>query len=141
MYIEERKQNIVSDTSLVAKINGEIQDGYEKELLDTNDISDGNHTFGELYDHRAVLFMMLCKCFRRLAWKSKYHSDGTMFDNMFIVGIDTPKGQVTYHYYKDLYWDDFDVTELERAPEWDGHSSTDVLDRLISLEKLITGQF
>lgn len=141
MYIEERKQNIVSDTSLVAKINGEIQDGYEKELLDTNDISDGNHTFGELYDHRAVLFMMLCKCFRRLAWKSKYHSDGTMFDNMFIVGIDTPKGQATYHYYKDLYWDDFDVTELERAPEWDGHSSTDVLDRLISLEKLITGQF
>jgi hypothetical protein len=29
--------------------------------MDTNRISDGYHTFGELYDHRIQLFIALCK--------------------------------------------------------------------------------
>ena len=53
-----------------------------------------------------------------------------MFDGMFIVGIETPDGQATYHYDLDPYWDMFDCRELERAPEWDGHTPADAIERI-----------
>ena len=61
------------------------------------------------------------------------HHDGTMYDGMFIVGIETPKGQATYHYDIDPYWDMFDCKELDRAPEWDGHSPADAIERIATL--------
>lgn len=102
--------------------------------LDTGDLSDGYHTFNELYYHRMCLFSIIVKQHKDLAWKSKLHSDGTMFDNYFIVGIDTPNGQATYHYHVD-HWGMFDCVELPNAPEWDGHTADDVLKRLLSLTK------
>ena len=66
-----------------------------------------------------------------ISWKSKEHSDDSMFPGYFIVGITTPQGQYTYH-YKLEHWDFFRVPELERAPEWDGHTSNDV-QRLLSV--------
>lgn len=102
---------------------------------DKLECSDGYHTFNELYYHRMCLFSIIVKQHKDLAWKSKLHSDGTMFDNYFIVGIDTPNGQATYHYHID-HWDMFDCVELPNAPEWDGHTADDVLNRLLSLTKL-----
>ena len=98
--------------------------------------SDGYHTFNDLYHHRAVLFGLACKMYADKAWKSKKHHDNTMYDGMFIVGIDTPYGQVTYHYDVDPYWNTVfaSVSELDNAPEWDGHTPQDVIERL---EKLI----
>ena len=85
----------------------------------------------ELYFHRMVLFATICKMYRNKCWKSKKHKDGSMFKGYFIVGITTPEGQFSYHY--DLkYWDLFDVTEINRAPEWDGHTPEDI-GRLLSL--------
>lgn len=52
---------------------------------------------------------------------------------MFIVGINTPKGQATYHYDIDPYWDMFKCKELERAPEWDDHTPTQAIERISSL--------
>ena len=57
-----------------------------------------------------------------------------MYDGMFIVGIETPEGQSTYHYDIDPYWDMFDVQELDRAPKWDGHTPTDAIDRIKSIQ-------
>lgn len=94
--------------------------------------SDGYHTFDELYEHRTVLFSVICNSHTDLAWKSRHHHDGTMFDDMFIVGIQTPAGQCTYH-CENQYWDLFRVPELERAPEFDGHTPEDVLQRIQSL--------
>ena len=99
----------------------------------TGDTSDGYHTFNELYHHRAVLFSVIVRDHNELAWKSKLHHDGTMYDGMFIVGIETPNGQATYHYDVDPYWDIFDCEELERAPEWDGHSPDDAIERISKL--------
>lgn len=100
-------------------------------LEDKGDISDGSHTFAELYHHRMILFSVICDQNREIAWKSWLHDDGTMFDNYFVVGIKTPTGDFTYHYHKD-FWFMFDVEELERAPKWDGHEAKDV-NRLTSL--------
>lgn len=95
--------------------------------------SDGYHTFNELYHHRAVLFSVIVATFSERAWKSKLHADGTMYDGMFIVGIETPDGQATYHYDIDPYWNLFRCTELERAPEWDGHTPNQAIERISKL--------
>lgn len=97
--------------------------------------SDSYHTFDELYYHRMILFSVICNQNKELAWKSRLHDDGTMFEDYFIVGLKTPQGQFTYHYHKE-YWDYFAVRELERAPKWDGHTSDDVI-RLASLLEVV----
>lgn len=100
--------------------------------------SDGYHTFDELYHHRAVLFSVIVSQFPRLAWKAKLHADGTMYDGMFIVGLNTPNGQATYHYDLDPYWNMFKCMELERAPEWDGHTPAQAIERIGKLPGLYT---
>ena len=97
--------------------------------------SDGYHTFNELYHHRAILFSVICNTFPEKAWKSMLHDDGTMFDKMFIVGIETPEGQATYHYDVVPYWDMFRVKELSRAPKWDGHTSEQAIDRISKISR------
>ena len=99
------------------EINGETSDGY--------------HTFNELYHHRMILFSVICNTYKDKAWKSNLHSDGTMFDNYFMVGLTTDEGDFSYHYHEDD-WDKFQVKVLDSAPEWDGHESKDVI-RLESL--------
>lgn len=96
------------------------------------DVSDGYHTFNELYHHRAILFAAICNTFPEKAWKSKQHDDPNqpMYDGMFICGITTPKGDVTYHYDINPYWDMFHVKELERAPKFDGHTPQIAIERL-----------
>lgn len=110
--------------------------------------SDGYHTFDELYDHRITLFIALCKMnerafrhygvqhegmppWRNPVWRSHLHSDGSSFDGWFILGIHDEAGkQITYHLPVDR-WDECDFAETrDRAPEWDGHTAADVLDRL-----------
>lgn len=100
--------------------------------ISVGDFSDGYHTFNELYEHRTALFAMICRLFPELSWRSCLHSDGTMFDGMFIAGIRTPDGDYSYH-CENKYWPMFDqVPELTRAPEWDGHQPKD-FPRLFSL--------
>ena len=94
------------------------------------DLSDGYHTFNELYHHRAVLFSALCNANPCKAWKSKRHDTGDMFDGMFIVGIDTENGSATYHYDVEPYWDMFRVKEVENAPKWDGHTPAEAISRI-----------
>ena len=63
------------------------------------EVTDGYHSFDELYYHRMILFSLICNQNKDKSWKSKLHYDKTMFDNYFIVGIETPEGQYTYHYH------------------------------------------
>ena len=108
------------------------------------EVSDGYHTFDELYEHRIVLFIALCKILyadpqyqtgqKADIWRSKLHSDGTSFDEWFIMGIGRNKGeQITYH-LPISKWDETEFAETrEKAPEFDGHTSDDVLERLKNL--------
>lgn len=100
-------------------------------------ISDGYHTFGELYEHRIVLYIAFCKmlcAFGWEIWRSKLHSDGTMFGDSFVLGINQEAGkQITYHLPLSK-WEQTDFAEtLDQAPEWDQHTSNDVLLRLADL--------
>ena len=103
-------------------------------------ISDGYHTFDELYDHRITLYIALCKQINHQpyddedkfeVWRSMVHSDGSNYDGWFLLGIGKRKGQqITYHIPNER-WDETDfAVVLDKAPEFDGHTSQDVLNRI-----------
>lgn len=116
---------------MIESINAQIKELLQQGIS-RKEISDGYHTFDELYYHRMILFSIICNQNKDKAWKSKLHADGTMFDeDSFVCGIETPEGQYTYHYKLD-YWDMFKIKELDLAPEWDGHQPKDIT-RLLSL--------
>ena len=98
-----------------------------------DDLSDGFHTFRQLYYQRMMLFATIVKQNKDKAWKSLRHEDGELCfgGGWFIVGIDTPEGSYTYH-YEDNYFSLFDCEELEHGKHWDGHTEKDVT-RLLSL--------
>ena len=97
----------------------------------SGDTSDGYHTFDELYYHRTALFACLVSMQpRQMAFKSWKHSDGTMYEGMFIAGIYTSGGWCTYH-CEAKWWPLFDCSEREFAPEWDGHTPSDAIHRLM----------
>lgn len=105
--------------------------------IDMGEVSNGYHTFNELYHHRALLFATICNLHKSIAWKSKKHHTGDMYDGMFIVGVSTPTGQATYHYDINPYWDYFKIKELPYAPEWDGHTPNDAIERIFSLSDIV----
>jgi hypothetical protein len=121
-------------------------------------VSDGFHTFKELYEFRKVYNAVLFNEWA-LGWyqveqgkekgvkylhqptsrynvhKSWKHFDGELCfgGGWFIVVAMLPTGQISNH-YEAKYWDLFKIPETEKALfEWDGHSSQDVLERLKSL--------
>lgn len=106
---------------------------------------DGYHTFTELYDHRITLFIALARKIQlnddlteaygdSRVWRSKRHSDGELCfgtGTQFVLGICTDEcEQITYHVPIER-WDETGFAEtLKKAPEFDGHTSDDVLERL-----------
>lgn len=114
--------------------------------------SDGDHTFDELYDHRIELFIAMCRQFSYIrkgskgdqgediithafnVWRSELHDNGSRYDGWFVLGINKEKGkQITYHLPMSR-WNDCDFAEtLDRAPEFDGHTPADVIERLKNL--------
>lgn len=118
------------------------------QVADLSGVSDGFHTIAELYDHRITLYIALCKAlngdlervldgngYGQRVWRSKTHGDGKpAYEGWFIMGIGKKSGeQISYHIPLDR-WDETNFAEtLEQAPEWDGHTSADVLERLKGL--------
>jgi len=110
------------------------------------DISDGYHTFDELYEHRIALFIALCRSItamqdfhelttggkkKPIVWRSEKHSDGTSMKGWFIMGILKSHGeQITYHLPMDRWLACGFAETLDQAPEFDGHTSEDVVRRL-----------
>lgn len=111
------------------------------EVDEALELSDGHHTFGELYAHRRALTALIAAAASTEgdSWRSKaHHPDGDpMFPGYFIVGIELPTGTITYH-YRLKYWDDFAaVMEIDHAPRWDGHTPADTVDRLLATARLV----
>ena len=116
-----------------------LDDGVQKIFVrDSGSVSDGYHTFDQLYHQRAILFAALVNLNKNISWKSLKHEDGKYCfnknDDWFIVGIDTPEGTYTYHYETDKYWNIFNCQVLPIGKHWDGHTEEDVT-RLLSLKE------
>jgi hypothetical protein len=110
----------------------------KEQNVDMSQVSDGYHTFAELYEHRMALTAAFLEALRysRLgrSWRSKAHhpDDQEIPSGYFIVGVELGRfEQITYH-YEMKHWDLFDMCEdKQHAPKWDGHTSNDVVKRLL----------
>lgn len=121
----------------IKEINDLIKKYNKDGIISSKEISDGRHTFRELYKQRLIMFCTICNCFPNLSWKSRKHfneENDPMFNGDFIAGINTPEGIATYH-IKLEYWDLFEIPEIDRAPKYDNYTPDDVMNRILSLSR------
>ena len=105
-------------------------------MSNTGIISDGYHTFDELYEFRKVynacLFNEWAILNKYSVYKSRRHHDNKFcFDNnnYFIVCANLLEGHISNHYeMKD--WELFKIPIRDKAELFDGHTSGDVILRL-----------
>lgn len=124
-------------------INDLIEWGKENDPeFKENELSDGYHTFNELYEFRkqynAALFNEWAKNNKYDVHKSKKHNDGEdcFGGGWFIVVAILPDGQISNH-YKMKDWDFFNIPETPTAKHpFDGHTGKDVLERLMNLNHI-----
>ena len=94
----------------------------------TEKISDVYHTLDELYEHRNLLFLCLCRALSHSLDFYKAKDPNT--DGWFVVYLMFESGQISYH-LPDKYWKYLDDVEtVEYGSIYDGHTSEDVLERL-----------
>lgn len=108
-----------------------LQHFQQEQEIDEN-TSDGYHTFKELYDHRIALFIALMRSNPLISWRANNHEDGIGFEGWFIAGMHLPTGDITYH-LPDSDWTKLDYSGIatsNKAPKWDGHTASDVVERL-----------
>jgi len=121
-----------------------IVDNARRDGHDLDNLSDGYHTFAELYEARALYHAHAVR-----AWlsdgvqvvKSRRHHDGELCfgGGWFLVHADLPSGQVSQH-YPDEHWDLFRCPEVDAPKKWDGHTTADVLNRLRAMAGAKTRQ-
>ena len=99
-----------------------------------SEVSDGYHTFAELYDHRTALFINFLHTHKDKAFKTHLDDNGSKMKGWFIAGINSQYGQITYHLNDEL-WNLVNVPEAESNSDYDGHTTDDVLQRLLKLAK------
>ncbi len=102
------------------------------------DITDGYHTFDELYDYRMLYNAAFFNFLAALPGNpynvhmSFRHSDGKCcFDGYwFIVMANLPTGQVSNHYNVSDLGYFYCVPLHEKAEVWDGHTPDDAKERI-----------
>lgn len=98
------------------------------------EVSDGYHSFNELYRYRMLYNAAFFNQLDANAYgvhKSIRHHDGEKCfgGGWFIVMATLPTGQISNHYeMKD--WDLFQIPKRERAEKWDGHTPEQAANRL-----------
>lgn len=132
---------------IIKGVNGEFypcrSDIFEKTYLhedEMGNISDGYHTFNELYKYRmlynAAFFNELAKGDIKVCKSHKHHDGEECFGGgWFIVMAELPTGQISNH-YENRYWELFDVPVLDKAWEWDGHTPDEASTRLENYIKI-----
>ena len=151
MKVFKKQENYVIEYSSIKK----DQLVSEDEVVDIEELSDGYHTYRELYEFRkvynAALFnewaenletssdfgQALFNVPKYNVHKSWKHHDGELCfgGGWFIVSAMLPTGLISNH-YKAEDWDLFKIPEVDKALfEFDGHTGSDVLERIKNLNK------
>lgn len=136
------KHNLIDENWVPHNSPEAINEFIQESKVDTNLVSDGYHTFWELYKHRIHLFVAFCKQIQERndeyptlskVIKSRKHFDWSEFEWWFIIQLETSEWQISYHLPNE-YWYKCDFIETkERANKWDWHTSDDVLERLLKI--------
>lgn len=127
-------------------INNRNPSGEYEKLIFKNvfqkDVSDGFHTFQELYDIRLAYNAALFNTWANLSChhnikihKSYRHYDGSLCfcGGWFIVCAELPDGVISNH-YENIHWNKFRIKEVEKSTvPFDGHTTKDVIKRLLAI--------
>ena len=129
---ESPAHNDIWDAAKAIRSRGQARTSWTATELDAGNISDGYHTFNELYAHRCHLFVALMGSNPDLSWRASVHEDGTMYDGFFVAGMRLPTGDISYHLPMTMWGmlDGVQVATTDKAPKWDGHTSADTVARL-----------
>ena len=73
------------------------------------------------------------KDIKNVVIKSKKHFDSSEMEWWFIVQLQTTYWQISYHLPNEYWEKTNNFTILDKANEWDGHTSEDVLERLLKI--------
>jgi hypothetical protein len=120
-----------------------VQEDEDKKIYEENPplggISDGYHSFDELYDHRNLLFINFCL----LNWGMESSGEGRIFQvwwrhdettkGWFILYAQFKEGQQISYHIQDKFLVKGKIPN--GGPEWDKHTSKDVLVRLEEMAK------
>jgi hypothetical protein len=112
---------------------------YQDHLYSDNvgELSDGYHTFNELYHQRALLsagfFNQLPSEYRPHKARKHYNNalqiEECFGGGWFIVMAELPTGQVSEH-FEEKYWDLFNLPVQECCNLWDRHTTKESFDRI-----------
>ncbi|GAB3975540.1 hypothetical protein GCM10028806_33330 [Spirosoma terrae] len=155
MASTERLAELGIATSGEEFVNTLIKDAGKAGILNVGQVSDGYHTFDELYEHRNLLWVLACTLAQQqwqvvrtdkqrinkgtdmpehLVWKTRVHADGTpSYPDWFVLGWGSQASTMITYHLPDKLWDFCPFVELDRVPIFDGHTSTDVLDRITNI--------
>lgn len=111
--------------------------GKQFEVTEDGQISDGHHTFEELYQFRLLYNAALFNEWSSLdlydVHKSRFHHDGTFpfgDPKWFIVVAELPTGQISNHYRIYTDWELFEIPTRKLPNVYDGHTPAIVIERL-----------
>lgn len=151
------KSLIVSQIQSMDIYLGDLRDrlrdeGIENEAVERfdypGDMSDGYHTFNELYRYRMLYNAAFLNTYAQPqtkvmsdgnisiivpnVGKSWLHHDGTepFGGGWFIVWFTTPDGHTITNHYETQYWDLFKIPEEKTGPEWNGSTPQQEADYL-----------
>jgi hypothetical protein len=120
---------------LQTDINEVVKSGYS-----VGGLSDGSNTYNELYQHRIELFLVVCRKVKMEAilnpvWVTIQYSDGKpVQEGWAILGLYKKAGkQITYNVPIEILKRVPYAAVLEKAPDYDGHTPQDVIERLQKL--------
>ena len=125
-----------TDYKSIEEINDDIKERRENGQS-VKKVSDKYHTFEEYTDTRNLWCINYLTERPDISWKSLRHFDEendsiSNFNGDFVAGVNTPLGPVAQH-IKMKYWDLLNAPEIDHAPEYDGYTMADSIERVKSL--------
>jgi hypothetical protein len=84
-----------------------------------------------LDDTTISLLIALMRSHKSISWKSKKHDDDSWWSGYFIVGMDLPGGDITFHLPLSHWRSLSMIKTLDKAPKFDSHTTKDVIERLL----------
>ena len=129
-YIIERQEGGHNSYTWMSK------EEFEKSHTDEGmgAVSDGYHTFDELYRNRHFLFINVLKAHQENAFITRKNKEGEEWIGWFIAGINTSIGQISFHLPEE-YWEVCAriAKVIDRNADYDGHNNKDVLGILLHM--------
>lgn len=125
MYALKQLNGEVLRKKIINVILTQVEKERERNKV-TGETSDGYHTFNELYEHRVLLWINLCLLNLDKSYVIENH-----FEGWFLLGMETEHGQISYHCPNKHICLVSGISR--REPVFDGHTSKDVIERLIKI--------